>query len=190
MARRRQSPRTDFVTLLRRHHAPWWVIALVVISLVAIQFFGNREATPPSGGQIYVVKRVVDGDTLELADGTRVRLLGVDTPETVHPTKPVEPFGPEASRYTKQRVEGKTVTLEFDKERQDRYGRTLAYVTIDGALLNEELIRQGLGRAQLQYPYSNLMKRRFRAAEDEAKEARRGIWSLPTADEAPKRRAA
>ena len=73
MARRRRSPRTDFITLLRRHHAPWWVIALVVLALVAIQFFGNREAGPPAEGQIYVVKRVVDGDTLELADGTRER---------------------------------------------------------------------------------------------------------------------
>jgi hypothetical protein len=66
---------------------------------------------------------VVDGDTLVLQNDERVRLIGVDTPETKHPTKPVEPFGPEASSFTKRAVEGKLVRLKFDREKRDRYQR-------------------------------------------------------------------
>jgi micrococcal nuclease len=125
------------------------------------------------------VRRVVDGDTLLLADHTRVRLLGVDTPETKRPDTPVEPFGPEASEFARAHVEGRVVRLEFDKERRDKYDRVLAYVYLGDWFLNEELIRAGLGRAITNHPYSESMKRRFRAAEKEAREARRGIWSLP-----------
>ena len=156
-----------------------WTIPCAVIS--------NLPGTPD---RTYVVERVIDGDTLLLRGGERVRLLGVDTPETVHPRLPVQPFGPEASRYTERRVEGKAVRLGFDKERRDRYGRMLAYVYVDDSLLNEELIREGYSEAQLQYPYRSEMKRIFRAAEAEAREANRGIWSVPERDESAVRRRA
>ena len=70
------------------------------------------------------VVRVVDGDTLLLDRNERVRLIGVDTPETVDPRRPVERFGKEASAFTKRMVEGKRVRLEFDQDRRDRFGRT------------------------------------------------------------------
>jgi micrococcal nuclease len=123
-----------------------------------------------------VVLRVVDGDTLLLAGGERVRLLGVDTPETKRPDHPVQPLGPEAYEFTRAGVEGRTVRLEFDRERRDVFGRLLAYVYRDEWFLNEELIRAGLGKAQLQYPYSEVMKRRFRDAEHHARLHRRGLW--------------
>ena len=75
-----------------------------------------------------IVQRVVDGDTIILNGGERVRLIGVDTPESVHPRRPVEYFALEASAFTKQAAEGKQVWLEYDQTRTDRYGRTLAYV--------------------------------------------------------------
>jgi micrococcal nuclease len=87
------------------------------------------------------VKRVIDGDTIMLESGERVRLIGVNTPETVHPKKAVEAFGKEASAFTKRTVEGKLVRLEFDplaggREQKDRYKRTLAYVFLhDGTHL-------------------------------------------------------
>lgn len=124
----------------------------------------------------YTVQRVVDGDTLVLQGGTRVRLLGVDTPETKHPHKPVEPLGPEAAAFTRRHVEGRSVTLQFDRERRDRYRRVLAYVFVGDWFLNEELIRAGYSRAETRFPFSNRMKKRFRAAEAEARENRRGIW--------------
>lgn len=77
-----------------------------------------------------LVERVVDGDTIELDGGETVRLIGVDTPETVHPRKPVERFGKQATAFTTRLAEGKRVRLERDRETagRDRYGRTLAYV--------------------------------------------------------------
>jgi micrococcal nuclease len=163
-----------------------WAIVLVLVLLAAFRFWPELndvlEPKPPVDPTIsereYLVERVVDGDTLLLANRERVRLLGVDTPETVAPDRPVEPFGKEASQFTRRLVEGRKVRLGFDKERVDRYGRILAYVYLeDGTMLNEELIRAGLSEVQLQYPYSSAMKRRFLAAELEAREARRGLWS-------------
>ena len=183
MARRRD-PIKDLLPLLRKNRAPWWVILLLIVGVFAFQYYAAQEdAAPPvdtgDPDRTYRVERVVDGDTLVLVGGERVRLLGVDTPETKHPTKPVQPFGPEASAYTTRLAEGATVRLVFDKERRDRYGRLLAYVYIGELFLNEELLRAGLATAELQYPYSSEMKKRFRAAEAEAKAARLGIWSLP-----------
>ncbi len=126
---------------------------------------------------VWAVKRVVDGDTLLLANDVRVRLLGVDTPETVKPDHPVEPFGKEASAFTRDFVAGGQVRLRFDREREDKYGRTLAYVYVDDAMLNEELIRAGFSAAKTYFNYSPAMKKRFVAAEKEARRARRGIWS-------------
>jgi micrococcal nuclease len=142
----------------------------------------RRPADPLEPGATVAVRRAVDGDTLLLADGRRLRLIGVDTPETVRPDSPVEEFGPEAHEFTESHVGGRTVRLEFDKEREDKYGRILAYVYVDDWLLNEELIRAGLGRAIFKHPYSESMKRRFRKAQQEARNARRGIWSRPPSE--------
>jgi micrococcal nuclease len=160
--------------------------AVVVLAILAAwQLFSRgRDAAPPhEPGATALVERVVDGDTLLLADHARIRLLGVDTPETKRPDTPVEPFGPEASEFTRQHVEGRYVRLEFDKERFDKYGRVLAYVYLDDWFLNEALLRAGLGRAITNHPYSESMKRRFRAAEGEARRARRGIWSLASEEQ-------
>ena len=138
------------------------------------------ERTVVEGDGEYLVERVVDGDTLVLAGGEKVRLIGVDTPETKHPTKPVEPFGPEASAFTKEAVEGLAVTLKFDREKYDRYQRLLAYVYRDDWCLNEELIRNGLSECVTKYPFDSSMKERFRQAEDQARRDRRGIWSQST----------
>lgn len=134
------------------------------------------------------VDRVVDGDTIiVISEGrsVRVRLIGVDTPETVKPKTPAQPYGPEATSYTKNRISAfnNQVFLRRDGDPIDRYGRRLALVYLgrDGTdLLNEELIRHGLGKAELQYNYSDSMKLRFQKAEDEAKSEQLGIWSLPT----------
>lgn len=127
------------------------------------------------------VERVIDGDTLMLEGQVRVRLIGVDTPETKHPRKPVEPLGPEATEFTRSQVENRDVKLGFDRERRDRYGRVLAYVYVDGKLLNEEIIRAGFSRAETRYKFDRAMALRFQHAEDEAREAGRGIWSLSPA---------
>jgi len=165
-------------------------IALVVLLLLIAGRWLRRQPDPAPNAQpgLFVVERAVDGDTLLLQDGRRVRLIGVDTPETKHPHRAVEPFGPEACAFTRDHVEGRTVRLEFDKERRDRYGRMLAYVYQGDWLLNEELIRAGLGRAVTHFPYSTAMKRRFRNAQRQAREAGKGIWSTESPPQIPPRR--
>ena len=127
------------------------------------------------GQDVVRVKRVIDGDTILLADGERVRLIGVDTPETKHPQKPVERFGKEAYLFTKRMVEGKEVHLEYDWQRRDKYNRLLAYVyLLDGTFLNAEIIKQGYGFAYTRFPFKYLEE--FRKYEREARENKRGLW--------------
>jgi len=156
---------------------------LVILLLVALSAWrvwqARNEPEPPAAlaEGVYEVERVVDGDTLVLTNGARVRLIGADTPETVKPNHPVEPWGPEATEFTKRFVAGGEVRLQLDRERQDRYGRFLAYVFVDDRMLNEALIRAGRATAETRFRYSKSMKTRFLRAQDEARAAGRGIWS-------------
>ena len=127
----------------------------------------------------YKCIRVVDGDTLIVRNGSlepvRVRLIGVDTPESVRPESPVEYFGKEAAAFTRKMAEGRKVRLEFDQVRYDKYDRLLAYVFLpDGTMLNEEIIRQGYGHVFQKFPFK--YKRKFRKLEREARKKRRGLW--------------
>jgi micrococcal nuclease len=127
------------------------------------------------GQNVVRVKKVIDGDTILLDNGEQVRLIGVDTPETKHPQKPVERFGKEAYLFTKRMVEGKEVRLEYDWQRKDRYGRLLAYVYLtNAAFLNAEIIKQGYGFAYTKYPFKYLEE--FRGYEREARENGKGLW--------------
>jgi endonuclease YncB( thermonuclease family) len=140
----------------------------------------------------FTVVEVIDGDTLDvnIPDGefpdTRVRLLGVDTPEIKHPILPVMYYGPEASRFTTERALGKKVTLKLDTvgDIRDRYGRLLAYVILpDDTTLNAELIRQGFGYAYLTFPHSDSHK--YEMLMDEAIEQKRGLWKSAARDDLP-----
>jgi len=122
------------------------------------------------------VARVIDGDTIVLEDGTKIRYIGVDTPETVHPSKPVQFMGKEASAYNKQLVEGKEVRLEYDVERLDKYGRTLAYVYLDTLFVNAELLRAGYAQV-LTIPPDVRYTERFLACQRQAREAGQGLWN-------------
>jgi micrococcal nuclease len=156
----------------------WIALALFVAFAMRMATFARpRDPLPPAGTPIQVL-RAVDGDTLLLETGHRIRLLGVNTPETKHPKRPPEPFGEEASEFTHARVDGRNVTLEFDRERRDDYWRTLAYVWVDGRLLNKEIIAAGFSRAETRFPIRSDRKRLFEDAEADAKSAKRGIWSV------------
>ena len=152
----------------------------------------SRRTLPPDAASTGTVARVIDGDTLRLGNGDKVRLIGVDTPETVHPNKPVECFGKEAAEFTRKFISGEEVTLEYEYSSgvsgnlRDKYGRLLAYVyrKRDNADLNAELVRQGYAHAYVSYPFSRMEE--FRRYEREAREAGRGLWgpglSLPPAE--------
>lgn len=167
---------------MRRHLPRRFPLLAIVVCLIGFGVFRsfstltrNRFSFDASHG--YRVERVIDGDTLLLEGGTRVRLLGVNTPETKHPDLPAEPLGLEAAAFTRRHVENRIVMLQFDRERRDRYRRVLAYVYRGDWLLNEELIRAGFSRAETRFPYSSLMKRRFRQAQEEARANERGLWA-------------
>lgn len=121
----------------------------------------------------------VDGDTViaRLADGTveKVRLLGVDTPEVVDPRKPVQCFGHLASEFTRSQLVGRRVTLEFDAEPRDKYGRLLAYVIVKGHRFDDELLARGYARF-LVIPPNGSHARAMLRAELAARTARRGLW--------------
>ncbi len=136
----------------------------------------NADASGLAAGD-YRVVRVVDGDTLIIPPHQYVRLIGVNAPESVKPEWPVEPFGPEASEFTKRFLSGGTAHLTFDRERNDQFGRVLAYVWVGDKLLQEELLRAGLARFEPHFQYAEAMKRRYRLAQDEAKREKLGIWS-------------
>jgi micrococcal nuclease len=122
-----------------------------------------------------LVTRIVDGDTIVVSGIGTVRLIGVDTPETVHPRKPVEQFGAEASAFTRSIALNQSVRLELEGPSKDKYGRTLAYVYLaDGRMLNAELIQQGFAHAYTVYPFSRMEA--FRAHEREARDHARGLW--------------
>ena len=161
-----------------------------------------RAAIKPSDlktyhNKVFKVTRVVDGDTLDvdIADKltgekvTRIRLWGVDTPETVKPNTPIQHFGPEASRFTRKFCMGKKVRLELFRngDTRGKYGRLLAYVhrETDGsaACLNAELIGRGYGYSDPRYahPY----KDKFRQLQRNARENRLGLWAAARDEDLP-----
>ncbi len=125
------------------------------------------------------VIRVVDGDTVEVRFNNgataKVRLIGVNTPETVHPNKPVEKYGKEASNYTKKRLTNQNVVLEFDVGIKDKYGRLLAYVWLGKELYNETLVKEGYARVMTIQPNVKYQER-FIKAERAARQAKKGLW--------------
>ena len=131
-----------------------------------------------------IVIRAVDGDTLEarLDDGqeVKVRLLGINTPESVDPRRPVECFVKEASKHTASLVEGKRARLEPDPQADevDKYGRLLRNVILeDGSDLNASLVRDGYAYAYLDYPLNKERKVQLARLQDEAEIAKRGLWN-------------
>lgn len=129
------------------------------------------------------VKRVVDGDTIELENGQKVRYIGINTPETVDPRKPIECFGKEASAKNRELVEGKTVILEKDISETDKYGRLLRYVYLpsqnqgsDQIFINDYLVRQGFAYAST-YPPDVKYQNQFQQAQTEAQSKNLGLWS-------------
>lgn len=130
-------------------------------------------------GEDTTIERVVDGDTVVVAGGVRVRLIGIDTPETVDPRRPVECFGREASRRASELLPpGTPVRLVFDVERYDRYDRTLAYVyrRSDSRFVNEVMVREGYALAYT-VPPNVAHADDFARWQAEARTADRGLWA-------------
>lgn len=129
----------------------------------------------PNGNAVKIV-RVIDGDTIEIEGGEKIRYIGIDAPETVNPRKTQQCFGREATRKNKALVEGKTARLEKDITDRDKYNRLLRYVWVGDIFVNLTLVQQGFA-----YSYSYLpdiqYQDAFIQAQREAQSARRGLWS-------------
>lgn len=135
-----------------------------------------------------LVTRVVDGDTIIVdIDGVeeRVRLIGVDTPESVHPDadRNVE-YGKIASDFTKSQLEGKDVTLEYDVQERDQYGRILAYVYLGGKMFNKTLLEEGHAKVAT-YPPNVKYVDDFKSIQEQARENGRGVWAFDVLEAKP-----
>jgi len=143
--------------------------ALVCLSVVLMVGFAGCQPA----AQTVRVTRVLDGDTVVIETGERVRYIGIDAPEM---GPPAEPFAREALIANRALVEGKRVRLEKDASDTDRYGRLLRYVYVDGTLVNAELVRLGLAHSRA-YPPDTRHQEYLDAIESAARAAGLGIWS-------------
>jgi micrococcal nuclease len=180
------------------------ILALLVAGfMIAFSFYGcdsSKTGSSSTGklflpfGKVYnyediLVSRAVDGDTLKLENGERVRLIGIDTPE-VHESQKlyrdsqksgqdiltIKKLGKKAWDFTKELVEGKRVRLEFDVEKHDKYDRLLAYVYLkDGTFVNAEIIKQGYA-SLMTYPPNVKHVDTFKQLYRQARENNRGLW--------------
>lgn len=178
---------------------------LMPVLIVLDHQFGNelryyiQQSTYPEGdwqkyhGKVFTVLEVIDGDTLDIdiPDGehpdTRIRLIGVDTPETKHPTVGLMYYGPEATAFTTRLALGKKVTVLLDTtgDQRGRYGRLLAYIQLpDEKILNAEIIKNGYGYAYLSYPHSEFST--YQMLMQQAIDNKSGLWQHATRDDLPK----
>lgn len=159
------------------------IALLAAATLVAAACASPQPSGRPAGPDRGVVTQLVDGDTLDVRIGTRterIRLIGVDTPESVAPDRPVQCYGAEASTYLATLVpEGTEVRLERDAVARDRYDRLLAYVyrADDDLLVNLALVEQGYADS-VTYGDNEALYPRLAAAESEARAAGRGLWGV------------
>jgi micrococcal nuclease len=156
------------------------LVLLVALAAVAALGGGALLQRGESAGSTEKarVQRVVDGDTIVLAGGERVRYIGVDTPESVKPGTPVQCFAKAAAHENERLVAGERVRLRYDAERRDRYGRLLAYVyrSRDGLFVNAELVRRGFATT-LTIPPNVAHAAEFRTLARSARTHGRGLWS-------------
>ena len=158
-------------------------------ALALLILFFCALPTVLASSEVFTVSHVSDGDTLTLEDGRKVRLIGVDTPEMSDESRnrrnavrfhlnanTVHNFAWKARQFVLDQVQGKKVRLEYDRQREDKYGRTLAYVyrEPDDFFLNAELVRQGYGFDYRAFPFR--YSDDFYRYEQEARDKKKGLW--------------
>ncbi len=158
---------------------------ILIIAIIGVWTYPLNGDSPYEGP--YEVVKIVDGDTVKLSidgDVTTVRLIGVDTPESVHPTKEKNvPEGKLASAHTKELLENRYVYIEYDEEPTDRYGRALVYIYLDEeTMVNAKLLEDGYARV-LTIPPNDKYRDYFEQLEKEAKENNAGLWSTGVFDD-------
>lgn len=157
------------------------VLGANTISVKAVDTLGNESEVggvsvdfDPTKYKTKVI-RVIDGDTIKIEGDKVVRYIGIDTPETVHPSKPVQCYGKEASDKNRELVEGKEIKLEKDVSETDKYSRLLRYVWLGDMMVNEYLVREGYAQSST-YPPDVKYQDRFLEAQRRAREEKKGLW--------------
>lgn len=185
--RQRNNPDNGWLRQVKRHKALIYMLIIVVASLISVTLH-HEDPGPPGTHNWTAGERVpatwvraVDGDTFVVSIGgseEKVRLLLIDTPESVKPDTPVQPFAKEASDFTKSMLEQNELSLEFDVSERDRYGRLLAYAWIGDRMLNEMLLEEGYARVAYIYPPNVKYVDRFKEIQSAAQKTGIGIWSI------------
>ena len=163
-----------------RRPTPAQVVFVLFAILVTwrIASTNRNNSAPSADSEIVTISRVLDGDTVDCSDGRRVRLLGIDAPELSHEGRAAERYADELTEWLDARISGKQVRLEFGPERTDRYGRTLAWIyDSENRLVNRELLAAGAAKLLANFGLPLELEPSLRAAEAEARIARRGLWA-------------
>ncbi len=155
------------MSIWRKRLRRFWLLPLGFILFLSLS---GCLAPSQTATDTVRVTEVIDGDTITITGGDRVRYVGIDTPEKG------EPFYLEAWQANHELVEGKAVRLERDVSETDKYGRLLRYVWVDGTMVNAELVRRGLAEAKA-YPPDTKYRSFLEQAEAEARQAGRGMWA-------------
>ena len=155
------------------------VIVFLVLALLRILIFQPESSGSRISGEFVTVRRVIDGDTFELTDNQRVRMLGIDAPEAGFDGTTAEPYSGESSQWLRNRIEGRSIQLRIESRRKDRYGRLLAWVfEQDGTLVNQRMLTEGQARLLPDFGLPPDLEPTLRAAESEARVAKRGLWEV------------
>ncbi len=181
MTNKRWFKSTWFLTLMCITIFLWAAIAVIIGVIIDKEDKVRLTDAPETNRFTAKITKVVDGDTMHISYDDRketIRLLLVDTPETVDPNKEVQPFGPEASKYAHEILDDKDVSIEIDVSERDKYGRLLCYLWIDGKMFNEMLRVKGLARVAYVYPPNIKYVDQYRDTQKGAQLAGMGIWSI------------
>ena len=168
------------MSITRRPHTAPTVLFTLLSLLTALSVLPTPNSIDAQAAPLVRVVRVIDGDTIEVCcvgwKRESIRYIGINTPETHHPTKGVEAYGKEAAEANARLVSNKTIRLEFDVQERDRHGRLLAYVYLeDGTFVNARLVEQGYAQVMTVPPnvkYQDL----FLKLQQDARTASRGLW--------------
>lgn len=154
------------------------IIIFIVLALLRVLVFRPElDGASAAALERATVRYVIDGDTLDLSDGRRVRLLGIDAPEMGFDGKTAEPFSQEATDWLRERVEGRLVQLRIDSPKLDRYQRTLAWIFDDkGRLVNRDILLDGRARLLDSFGLPQDLEPDLREAESEARVRQIGLW--------------
>ena len=159
-----------------------FLVTLFVVIVFSYIVWNDKAVGRPAvlgedASKVYLVERVIDGDTVELATGEKVRYLGIDTPESVKPNTPPQCFSKDAYKENRDLVEGKYVRLETDISERDKYGRLLRYVYVDDLFVNEFLVKEGYAVSKWYKP-NDKYKELIDAAQEYAVTADLGLWKF------------